>query len=217
MVRLAAKTVPLALMSIANDSCVAAADHPAMVPRLDRSGIALLGECLASAQRYIEYGCGGSTLFALTRSKAHVFSVESDAAWAAKVAGAAGDHSSRLDLEAVDVGPCGPWGRPLGYSHRRNFLQYIESPWRRAQCADLVLVDGRFRVACFCKSVLAAAPGTTILFDDYLTRTKYHVVEEVLKPAGHAGRLARFVCPEGPVLNRAAAEAMVAEFKIVAE
>src|SRR4051795_7601829 len=42
---------------------------------------------------------------------------------------------------------------------------------------DLVLIHGRFRVACLPPSVLAAPAGTRVLFDDYIGRSKYHVVE----------------------------------------
>jgi hypothetical protein len=47
----------------------------------------------------------------------------------------------------------------------------VHSPWRRgAVKPDLVLIDGRFRLACFLHPLLAAAPGTPILFDDYTNR-----------------------------------------------
>jgi hypothetical protein len=35
---------------------------------------------------------------------------------------------------------------------------------------DLVLINSRFRLACFMHSLLAADPGTPLLFDDYTNR-----------------------------------------------
>jgi len=44
----------------------------------------------------------------------------------------------------------------------------------------LVLVDGRFRVACVLESLLSLSPlsETQILLDDYVGRPEYAVVEE---------------------------------------
>jgi len=55
-----------------------------------------------------------------------------------------------------------------------------------------VLVDGRFRVACFLASILSITEDTTIFFDDYVDRDYYHVVEEIIKPNRFCGRQAIF-------------------------
>ena len=95
-----------------------------------------------------------------------------------------------------DFGQVGPWGFPAGVDRFRGFHQYACAPWDAAQTGghtpDLVLVDGRFRVACFLYSLVCARPGTVILFDDYADRPQYHVVEEFCLPIARAGRLARF-------------------------
>lgn len=46
----------------------------------------------------------------------------------------------------------------------------------------MVLVVGRFRVACFVYSLLCAQTRTIILFDDYANREHYHAVEEFSRP-----------------------------------
>ena len=43
--------------------------------------------------------------------------------------------------------------------------------------ADVVFVDGRFRVACICAALLYTAPGTIIMVHDWI-RSRYHVVLE---------------------------------------
>jgi hypothetical protein len=61
------------------------------------------------------------------------------------------------------------------------------------QQPDLILIDGRFHIACFLASILLAKPGTIILFDDYFDRPNYHVVEKYIKPSAKAGRMAEFI------------------------
>jgi hypothetical protein len=64
----------------------------------------------------------------------------------------------------------------------RELLGYMAQPWRLAKhhnlVPDTVLIDGRFRVASFLFSLLSARIGTTILFDDYVDRPVYFVVEQ---------------------------------------
>ena len=40
----------------------------------------------------------------------------------------------------------------------------------------MILIDGRFRVACCLKCFEGMSPNCTIAFDDFLNRPKYHVV-----------------------------------------
>ena len=59
---------------------------------------------------------------------------------------------------------------------------------------DLILIDGRFRIATFLACCLSF-PGSTILFDDYLNRESYHAVENIVKPIRHTGRIGEFRIP----------------------
>ena len=75
------------------------------------------------------------------------------------------------------------------------------------------MIDGRFRVACFLNSLLNADPNTIILFDDYINRPHYHIVEEFLKPTQSCGRQACFVVPK--TLNKDKIKEMYNQFLIV--
>jgi hypothetical protein len=168
---------------------------------------------VAAAGSYAEYGCGGSTRFVLDNTKATVTSVDTSADWVECVRKLAGPNASRLDITAVDVGPLGDWGTPLGYSRRDNFRTYVEFPLLKARQPDVVLVDGRFRVASFLHALLSTRAGTTILFDDYSCRPEYHLVEEICRPAERTERMVRFVTPES--FDRAKATALEEAFTMV--
>ena len=60
---------------------------------------------------------------------------------------------------------------------------------------DLALIDGRFRVACFLHSMLAAEAGTPLLFDEYTNRPRYHLVEEFCPIEQSEGRQELFRVP----------------------
>ena len=64
--------------------------------------------------------------------------------------------------------------------------------WLKEISPDLVLIDGRFRVFCFLTTVKLAPVGTKILFDDYINRPLYHVVEEFCEKIETCGRQALF-------------------------
>ena len=55
---------------------------------------------------------------------------------------------------------------------------------------DLVLIDGRFRVACALYTWFAVDGAAIVLFDDFFDRPFYHVVLEYYNVLEKAGRLA---------------------------
>lgn len=144
----------------------------------------------------LEYGSGGSTVFAAQQPGKLVFSVESDRAWALdlqrKIDEA--DLPSEAILHHVDIGETGRWGRPKDDRSWRYFHRYPTSIWAEPffRAPDTILIDGRIRPACFVNACLRTLQPVTILFDDYATRPMYHVVEELLKPTEIVGRMAVF-------------------------
>ena len=60
-----------------------------------------------------------------------------------------------------------------------------------------MLIDGRFRVACFLAAMIRCTRPVTVLFDDYIDRKYYHWIEELIPRDELTGRMARFtVCPQ---------------------
>lgn len=156
---------------------------------------ALLREVYAGAEVILEYGSGGSTLIA-AQSARRVFSVESDAAWLAKMEGWFAAHPARaeLSLHHGDIGPTAAWGRPKDDSAFLKWPSYATSVWARDDftAPDVVLIDGRFRPACFATVALSITKPVTVLFDDYARRPAYHTIEHFAAPIEMVGRMARF-------------------------
>lgn len=150
-----------------------------------------------------EYGAGGSTAFAATECDARLLSIESDRDWVAKLQDwidAQGVTPGRITVQHCNLGPTGPWGRPSNNNLWRRFWTYPYALWSDPGFdPDLVLIDGRFRIACLAATLLHCRKPVTVLFDDYAERTDYHVVEEIIPRAGLIGRLARFEIAPGQV------------------
>lgn len=142
---------------------------------------------------YFEYGCGKSTQFIYCYSNCKIFSVDTSKFWIKKVSSISfSDKPKRLNLKWINVGDIEDWGYPKSFKMRDNFNLYANWFWKQNESPDLVLIDGRFRVLCFLTTIKYAPIGTKIIFDDYMYRRFYHVVEEFLPVLDNCGRQALF-------------------------
>jgi len=144
----------------------------------------------------LEYGSGGSTILASEQPGKLIFSVESDRNWSIRLQAEidARDLPSPAHLCHVDIGPTGDWGRPVSSDAWTRFHRYPLAIWDEPffRQPDVVLIDGRFRPACFMAVLLRTRKPVTVLFDDYTTRPVYHSVEAFLTPSEIVGRVAVF-------------------------
>jgi hypothetical protein len=149
-----------------------------------------------AAQIILEYGSGGSTILASEQPGKLTFSVESDRNWAVRLQAEidASDLPSPAHLYHVDIGPTGDWGRPVSPDAWTRFHRYPLAIWDEPffRQPDVVLIDGRFRPACFMAVLLRTRKPVTVLFDDYTTRPAYYSVEEFVTPSEIVGRMAVF-------------------------
>ena len=158
-------------------------------PPFDDESARYFRDQLARARNYLEYGSGGSTVLA-NQLVTNLVSVDSDASFLADVRRTLSRHDRRAmaKLIHVNIGMTVDWGFPVFQKPTRRRVrrweEYAKAPWRYfrtiGQQPDLVLVDGRFRVACVLESLLSLSPlsETKILLDDYVDRPEYAVVED---------------------------------------
>lgn len=173
-------------------------------PTLDRAPLLTLPEQEAAflragyeaAQVILEYGSGGSTAMAAAMPGKVVWSVESDADWVDGMRDWFDRNPPKADVNLVhaDIGPTGKWGRPVGTAKHALYHHYPLDVWDSEgfTMPDTVLIDGRFRAACFLAVAFRATQPVTVYFDDYVDRPKYHEVERFGPPVEVVGRMARF-------------------------
>lgn len=158
---------------------------------------ALFQKYLGRATSYLEFGAGGSTVFAANSSLfdnlKRIDVVESDPDWVEGLQ-KRGDiqesmASGKLHFHLVDIGPTGLWGKPTDHSPETasKFHAYSDAGSSIVESlgTDFILVDGRFRVACFLKALKASVPGAVLAVHDYTGRTNYHVVEKFADVIAH--------------------------------
>jgi hypothetical protein len=172
----------------------------AELPWMEEAEFLMWSTTLNQADAYLEYGAGKSTIFASKYlNVGKIISVDSDVQWLAQILSAASSEgdSQHLSLIHANIGSIGDWGVPLNRDNSQSFHEYITLPWQFAAQENIgptvVLVDGRFRVACFLYSLISSAHGATLLFHDYLNRPEYHIVERHCGISDRAGSMACFV------------------------
>ncbi len=135
----------------------------------------------------LEYGSGGSTFIA-TNAKKTIVSVESDRSWLENLSERINQKQKNAFFHPiwVDIGETENWGYPDNETNWRGWHKYPISPWQycleRNISPDLVLIDGRFRVATFIASCVYTTKPLTILFDDFADRPHYHHVRRFAEP-----------------------------------
>jgi hypothetical protein len=166
-------------------------------PHMEDAGLQCFSEKIAGVQCYLEYGCGGSTVYAAKVANVpSIIAVDTSQEWVDRVTASIQGSEGRFFIEHCDLGPTGDWGVPKSDEKRKFFWRYVVTPWNTAKqnslTPELVLIDGRFRIASFLFSLLSAPEGTTILFNDYFDRPHYAVAEEFCRVDQRRGRMAVF-------------------------
>lgn len=161
-------------------------------------------ESYEAARCILEYGSGGSTVLASELIGKKIYSVESDKAWSENLEKFIRESpltKSFPEIVHVNIGPTKEWGHPVSDEGWREFHKYPIGLWQElhANGPDVILVDGRFRLACFLTCCLMTRRTVKILFDDYRDRTNYHSAETVSAPTLYIDRMAVFEISPGMI------------------
>lgn len=175
------------------------------IPYFDSDdAIAWFIDMLKGSTRYLEYGTGGSTYVA-ARLGVDFIAVDSDLYFLRSVRKKIQKDGFARPVgqtyHHADIGLTGFWGYPLRHwnasaARLERFRRYSDPPpecFEGGLLPDLVLVDGRFRVACVLKALrmLQNSRGWAIVVDDYVGRPQYHVIADYAEIDRHvAGRIA---------------------------
>ena len=119
---------------------------------------------------YFEFGSGGSTNLA-SFYNVKTYSVESDVKWhkKLKISGIKANYIT-IDLNVTSV------GYPGKNTNVKDWKKYIQA-YKKEYNADIILIDGRFRVACALDIFYKIKNETIILIHDYEQRKQYHILE----------------------------------------
>lgn len=152
-------------------------------PTMSEQETALLAEIIPKNACALEFGSGGSTQFFFEHEARYLVSIDSDKSWLEKIAknpviSTYFKYNRWLPLY-TDIGQVKKWGRPASDQREVAWLNYHQYCWEHfsERAFDIVLIDGRFRVACLCQSLLRCKHEKIMFaFHDFWTRPHYHVV-----------------------------------------
>ena len=150
-----------------------------MEPHLSENDKIMFYKYLNIIKVYFEYGSGGSTYQASIRSNIKkIYSIESDIIWQNKLKKYIKKNIT-YKFNKMDTRP-NTWGKPGKNAtniQKINYSNHITKLNKKEQLdIDLVLIDGRFRVACCLKCFNIIKKNCLIVFDDFLNREKYHII-----------------------------------------
>ena len=146
---------------------------------------------ISNINTYFEFGVGGSTVFVHENTNAQIVGVDSSLKWIEQVK----KHvDGRVDLMFIDIGPVGDWGMPRNEQNKGNWPLYSTSINTNNLKPEVILVDGRFRVACLIQTILYSTKNNLdpiILLHD-CNRNEYNPGKELLTCLDQVGTLAVF-------------------------
>jgi hypothetical protein len=137
---------------------------------------------LRGVRVYLEFGAGGTTRVACEYGVQRVLSVDTDLDHCTELI--AREHlrpfldTNRLQMHHVHLGVVGQLGHTLDRPHEFQVQSYLGQA-ALATGAQLVLVDGRYRVGCCAALYPCVNESTVILLRDYFTRPVYQAVSEL--------------------------------------
>uniref|UniRef100_UPI0040489EF3 hypothetical protein n=1 Tax=Algoriphagus sp. TaxID=1872435 RepID=UPI0040489EF3 len=144
-----------------------------------------LDSYLTKFNNYLEYGSGSSTLYLSQKNIFKIISVESDFNFANSVISDLKSKNLKNTIVIkANIGLTGYWGYPLfNKSSPQKGLNYVSTPWNflgEDYMPDVVLIDGRYRVACALNILIKAANHhkVSIIFDDYIGRDQYFIFQQ---------------------------------------
>jgi hypothetical protein len=171
-------------------------------PAFDVEGDRYFTTRLPKARIYLEYGSGGSTILA-AKSGVRFKTVDSDPFFLRGVENKITSEFGSPNGEFIycNIGMTKLWGFPiftrLSVSRRNRWKRYPLAPWLnqdKSFLPDLVLIDGRFRVACALATIkyLTNKVSFEILVDDYGDRPEFREIEKYAELTSMQGRMAVF-------------------------
>ena len=135
---------------------------------------------------YFEFGAGGSTNIA-SYYKLKTYSVESDVEWHKKLK----NNNIKANYITIDL-KAHSKGFPGKRTSLEDWKKYIQA-YKSEYNADIILIDGRFRVACGLDIFPKIRNDTIVLIHDYTNRYKYHILENYYLKIKTWDRLAAFI------------------------
>lgn len=142
----------------------------------------LLQREMSKSLNYLEFGSGNSTILAAqTVGIEKITVVESDFLFWKELVSSNPVIADSIKLKRllpllVNIGPTREWGYPVDDSCQNRWPLYASKAFKKDSSYDLILIDGRFRIACTLQACLLVSSKARILIHDFFIRPYYFTV-----------------------------------------
>ena len=144
------------------------------IPMMSYVELKAFSSFLKPEKIYFEFGSGGSTNLASYYKLNKIYSVESDVNWHNKIKSL---NLPGIIYLTVDLNSKNDFGHPGNGTTVEDWKKYIQA-YKAEYNADIILIDGRFRVACGLDIFSKIRDDTVVLIHDYTNRDEYHILED---------------------------------------
>ena len=149
---------------------------------MSQAELGVLHEYIGRSKSYLEFGSGESTKYAVSvPSLTTINSVESSSEFlqnhfmqTPEIQQAV--NQGRLTFHTFDFGEMGKWGHLKSRKKKHLWPNFALAVFSQPQNPDLVLIDGRFRVASTLSTILNTPQDTKIMIHDFWNRPRYHIL-----------------------------------------
>lgn len=162
-------------------SILGEAENHEFKPHMSDVEYALLKKYTPQSGTVLEFGAGGSSAHFAESGVKRLTSVEADVAWINQLL--LGNTTLRKWVKEkrwkpiyANIGPVESWSMPVDKSPSLDWLNYHQNIWKVIDAGDLdlVLIDGRFRVACALQVLLRIGKNDpTVIIHDFWNRPEY--------------------------------------------
>ena len=153
-------------------------------PLLHEKAIDYWEPSVTNSVHYLEYGMGGSTIRASEVCRGEVTTVETSPKFYNKIRHLIDDN---VNVHCMDW-ECKALGYPKQELNETDIKDYVYRPFNTNIKYDVVLVDGRFRMACL-MGVFNESQSKIIMLDDSY-RKAYKPLLEIIPPTKRLGNMA---------------------------
>ena len=143
-------------------------------PLMTPNDIKAFSHFMKPENTYFEFGSGGSTNLASYYKLKKIYSVESDVNWHNKLKKILSNDIIYLTIDLKVNNTSGYPGKGITVEDWKKYIQAYKAEYN----ADIILIDGRFRVACGLDIFSKIKYDTLVLIHDYNDRKEYHILEK---------------------------------------
>lgn len=159
-------------------------------PRMTELEVKMFSDYVRGVSNYMEFGATGSALLAHSLGAKKITVIDSNLSLLERLKSKI-EQNENIIISHADIGPTKEWGVPVDQKDAYRWSSYYLDVWKSMRDKpDVIVIGGRFRVACALQAIARCGPNCIILFTDFWQRDNYYAVLKYCKIIDRIDQLA---------------------------